>query len=253
LEDALLMAARCLLVGLLALALARPFIPPGSAVPWFLVLPMALGAIVACAVAVVIWDVSRWRWILLAGALALAVLATSLVLFEKWFNLSRFSGGDRQDVVLILDASTSMALEIDGRSNFSRAVDEARSIVQRAPRGTNFSLILGGPTPSARVLAPTADRELILRNLDDAKPLDGAMAAYDCFTLASLGLAQGSQVAKQIVVLTDSQSIGWETGKPARWQFLRDAFENLPALPKVVIREMPLPANCRRCSRLNSG
>jgi hypothetical protein len=248
LEDALLMAARCLLVGLLAMALARPFIPPGSAVPWFLVLPMALGAIVAGAVAVVIWDLSRWRWILLGGALVLAVLATSLVLFEKWFNLSRFSSGDRQDVVLILDASTSMALEIDGRSNFSRAVDEARAIVQRAPRGTNFSLILGGPTPSARVLAPTADRELILRNLDDAKPLDGAMAAYDCFTLASLGLAQGSQVAKQIVVLTDSQNIGWETGKPARWQFLRDAFANLPALPKVVIREMPLPANLRNLS-----
>ncbi|MCB1089646.1 MAG: BatA domain-containing protein, partial [Verrucomicrobiae bacterium] len=34
LEEALLMAARCLLVGLLALALARPFVPPGSNIPW---------------------------------------------------------------------------------------------------------------------------------------------------------------------------------------------------------------------------
>jgi hypothetical protein len=248
LEDALLMAARCLLVGLLALALARPFIPPGSAIPWFLVLPMALGAIVAGAVAVVLWDLPRWRWILLGSALSLAALATCLVLFEKWFDLSRFSRGDRQDVVLILDASTSMALEIDGQSNFSRAVDETRELVRRAPRGTSFSLILGGPTPSARVLAPTADRELILRNLDDAKPLNGAMAAYDCFTLASLALAQGSQVAKQIVVLTDNQNIGWETGKPARWQFLRDAFDNLPANPKVVVREMPLPPSLRNLS-----
>jgi len=248
LEDALLMAARCLLVGLLALALARPFIPPGSAVPWFLVLPMALGAIVAGAVAVVLWDMPRWRWILFLAALVLASLAASLVLFEKWFNLSRFSRGDRQDVVLILDASTSMALEIDGQSNFSRAVDEARSIVQRSPRGTSFSLILGGPTPSARVLAPTADRELILRNLDDAKPLNGAMATYDCFTLASLALAQGSQVAKQIVVLSDGQKIGWETDKPARWEFLRDAFKNLPAEPKIVIREMPLPPSLRNLS-----
>ncbi|MBU6300084.1 MAG: BatA domain-containing protein [Verrucomicrobia bacterium] len=248
LEDALLMAARCLLVGLLALALARPFIPPGSAVPWFLVLPMALGAIVAGAVAVVLWELRRWRWSLLAAAALLGGAAVSLVLFEKWFNLSRFSGGDRQDVVLILDASTSMALEIGGQSNFSRAVDEARDLVRRAPRGTNFSLILGGPTPSARVLAPTADRDLILRNLEDAKPLNGAMAAYDCFTLASLALAQGSQVAKQIVVLTDNQNIGWETGKAARWQFLRDAFDNLPANPKVVIREMPLPPGLRNLS-----
>lgn len=135
LEDALLMAARCLLVGLLALALARPFIPPGSAVPWFLVLPMALGAIVAGAVAVVLWELRRWRWSLLAAAALLGGAAVSLVLFEKWFNLSRFSGGDRQDVVLILDASTSMALEIGGQSNFSRAVDEARDLVRRAPGG----------------------------------------------------------------------------------------------------------------------
>jgi hypothetical protein len=253
LEDALLMAARCLLVGLLALALARPFIPPGSAVPWFVVLPMALGAIVAGAVAVVLWELRRWRWILLGAAMILAGLATSLVVFEKWLNLSRFSRGDRQDVVLILDASTSMALQIEGQSNFSRAVDEARDLVRRAPRGTTFSLILGGPTPSARVLAPTADRELILRNLDDVKPLNGAMAAYDCFTLASLALAQGSQVAKQIVVLTDNQNIGWETDKPARWQFLRDAFDNLPANPKVIVREMPLPPSLRNLSIARIG
>jgi hypothetical protein len=248
LEDALLMAARCLLVGLLALALARPFIPPGSTIPWFLVLPLLLAAVIAGAVAVVLWDLARWRWILLAAAAALAALGTSFVLFEQWLNLSRFRGGDRQDVVLILDASTSMALEIDGRSNFSRAVDEARAIVQRAPRGTSFSLILGGPTPSARVLAPTSDRERVLRHLDDAKPLEGALAAYDALTLASLALAQGSQVAKQIVVFTDNQNLGWETDKPARWQFLREAFSNLPAQPNVIVREMPLPSSLRNLS-----
>ena len=35
-EDMLLMAARCLLIALLALALARPFVPPDSKVPWVL-------------------------------------------------------------------------------------------------------------------------------------------------------------------------------------------------------------------------
>ena len=56
LEEALLMAARCLLVGLLALALARPFIPPGSTVPWLLVLPLLLLAVVGLGVAVVLHD-----------------------------------------------------------------------------------------------------------------------------------------------------------------------------------------------------
>ena len=41
-EDMLLMATRCLLIALLALALARPFVPPDSNVPWIFVLPLAL-------------------------------------------------------------------------------------------------------------------------------------------------------------------------------------------------------------------
>ena len=41
-EDLLLMAARCLLLALLALALARPFIPPDSNIPWLFVLPAGL-------------------------------------------------------------------------------------------------------------------------------------------------------------------------------------------------------------------
>src|SRR5690606_19951201 len=51
LAEALLMAARCLLVGLLALTLARPFLPPGSTVPWLLVLPLLLLAVVGLGVA----------------------------------------------------------------------------------------------------------------------------------------------------------------------------------------------------------
>ncbi|MEZ5430961.1 MAG: BatA domain-containing protein [Verrucomicrobiales bacterium] len=53
LEEALLMASRCLLVGLLALALARPFIPPGSNVPWLLVMPLLLIGVVGLGVGAV--------------------------------------------------------------------------------------------------------------------------------------------------------------------------------------------------------
>ena len=46
LEEALRMATRCLLVGLLALALARPFIPPGTTIPWIAILPLMLLGVV---------------------------------------------------------------------------------------------------------------------------------------------------------------------------------------------------------------
>ncbi|MEM7010160.1 MAG: BatA domain-containing protein, partial [Verrucomicrobiota bacterium] len=251
LEEALLMAARCLLLALLALALARPFIPPGVSVPWFFVLPLFFIAAVCLGVAVVLWDVKLWRWILLAAAVASILSTIILIRFEHVFNLSRFSSGGRQDVALILDASTSMALEMGGQSNFERARREAETIVKRSPRGNSFSLILGGPTPSARMLVPTTDREAVLEHLEALEvsgPLEGGMAAYDCLTLASLGLAQGNNPAKQIIVLTDGQEVGWETNKPARWNFLKEAFANLPSEPQVIVRQLQLPTNFRNLS-----
>ena len=66
------MATRCLLVGLLALALARPFIPPGSSVPWIVILPLLLLAVVGIGVAVVLHDEPKWRrWI---GAISVLLL-----------------------------------------------------------------------------------------------------------------------------------------------------------------------------------
>ncbi|MEX2579826.1 MAG: PA14 domain-containing protein [Verrucomicrobiales bacterium] len=241
LEEALLMATRCLLVGLLALALARPFVPPGSTVPWLLVLPLLLLSVVGLGVTAVLHEEPKWRrWI---GGISLLLLlaCVGLVAFEKYLNLSRFTPGARQDIALIVDGSTSMTMNIDGATNFERAVEDARTLIKRAPREHAFSLILGGPSPSGKVLEPTTDRAELEAALDDLAPLDGAMTTYQAFTLASLSLSRGDNPAKQIVILTDEQNVGWEIGKSGRWGFLRDAFRNLPSEPQIMLRKMPLP------------
>lgn len=245
LEEALLMAARCCVVLLLVLALARPFIPPGSSVPWFVVLPLGLLATLAVTVGVVLWELPKWRSRLILAGLLMGVAALGLVLFEKHLNLSRFSQGGRQDVAIILDVSTSMSLKSGGRSNLERALDEIREVLRRSPRGHAFSLILGGPAPTARVLLPTGDRERLLRELAAVEPLSGSMAAYDCLTLATLALAQGSNRAKEVLIYTDGQPVGWKTNQGAKWAYLREALQNLSSTPKVVVREMPLPRQVR--------
>lgn len=245
LEEALLMAARCLLVGLLALALARPFVPPGSNVPWLFVLPLMLLGVVGLGVAVVLHNEPKWRRrIALLSILALLGCA-SLIWLEKHLNLSRFGSGGRQDIALIIDGSTSMSLEVDGLTNFERAVEEARAVVKRAPRGHAFSLIVGGPAPAAKILDPTTDRAELEAALDDLRPLDGAMSTYHALTLASLSLTRGDQAAKQIILFTDSQNVGWETGQATRWNFLRETFKSLPSEPQIVMRRMPMPDQIR--------
>lgn len=245
LEEALLMAARCLLVGLLALALARPFIPPGSTIPWLAVLPLLLLGVVGLGVAVVLHDEPVWRRRIafVSGLVLLACVA--LVLFEKYLNLSRFSPGARLDVALVLDASTSMGIATDGATNFERAVEEARALVKRAPRGHAFSLIVGGPAPAAPILDPTTDRAALDGALAELAPLDGSMNAYQAISLAALSLARGSNPAKQIVVVTDEQNVGWEIGQSGRWNFLRDTFRNLPSEPQIMLRRMPMPDSIR--------
>jgi len=241
LEEALLMAARCLLVGLLALALARPFIPPGSTIPWLLILPLLLLAVVGLGVAVVLHDEKIWRRRIALASILVLLLCAALIFFEKYLNLSRFSPGARQDIALIIDASTSMGIATEGTTNFDRAVEEARTLVKRAPRGHAFSLIVGGPSPSALVLDPTTDRAALDAALGELTPLDGAMTTYQAFTLAALSLQRGSNPAKQIVILTDEQNVGWEIGQSGRWNFLRDAFKNLPSEPQIMVRKMPMP------------
>ncbi len=247
-EEALLMVSRCLLVGLLVIALAQPFIPPGSTVPWGLVLPLAFAGIIALGVAAVLHSAGLWRKGLFAFGAACLLAVAVLIIFEKQLNLSRFGSGGRQDIALVIDGSTSMLAQQEGVSNFERAVSEAREILRRAPRTHAFSLILGGPTPSAKILMPTSDRSAVEAALDELRPVDGAMAAYDCLTLASLSLAQGDNSGKQIILISDAQNVGWEQDQPSRWEFLKEAFSNLPSEPHIVLRALPLPTHVRNAT-----
>lgn len=248
LEEALLMAARCLLAGLFALALARPFVPPGSTLPWMVILPLLLLAVVGLGVAAVLHGERKWQLGIGLGSLLILLACATLVLFEKKLNLARFNPGSQQDIALIIDGSTSMMAEGeegDASTRFDRAVEEARELVRRAPRGHAFSLIVAGPSPGAKIPVPTSDRAELEAALDALRPLDGAMAAYDALTLASLTLARGDHPAKQIVLFTDGQKVGWEIGKSGRWNFLREAFANLPAEPQILLRRLPLPGQIR--------
>lgn len=245
LEEALLMATRCLLVTLLALALARPFLPPGSSVPWLIVLPLLLLALVGIGLGVILHHQPVWRRRIFLVSCTLLLICCGLILCEKHLLLSRFSPGARQDVALLVDASSSMEFAPEGQSHFVRAVEEARALVKRAPRGHAFCLVVGGPTPYAAVPEPTTDRASLDAALAELRPLEGAMSAYQSLALASLCLARGDNPAKQIVVFSDSQKGGWEIGRSDRWSFLRKAFDNLPSQPQVMLRRYSLPNNLR--------
>jgi hypothetical protein len=239
-EDLLLMAARCLLLALVALAVARPFVPPDSGVPWMFVLPAGLLGIAVLGGSFVIGD-KRWRWMLRLGGIMVLLLAAGLVAFEKYLNLKRFEASGRRDVALVIDGSASMQLTRHGRPVFESALNEARELVREAPRGTAFTVVLGGPAPQALTAAPLTHRADVLGVLDQLKPVGGTFRAHEALGVATLGLAEGNNASKEIVVFTDSQRHGWRLENPGAWKSLEAAWDALPTKPKLILRNFGAP------------
>ena len=244
-EDMLLMAARCLLIALLALALARPFVPPDSKVPWVLLLPLVLLGVAALGASFVLSG--RWaRWLTRGTAILLLLSAVGLILFEHRLNLERFQNTGSRDLALVIDASTSMEMpRADGRTPFELAIEEAIALVKGAPRGTAFSVILGGPSPEQVTGAPLTHRADVIEVLQELRPVGGPFRAHDALGVALLNLARGYHGAKEIIVFTDGQRLGWRLDSPAAWKSLAEAVDGLPYEPKLVVRTFPPPEAIR--------
>lgn len=239
-EDMLLMAARCLLVALLALALARPFVPPDSTVPWMFLVPLLLLGIGVLGASFVISGTKK-RWMTRLVALVLLVAGAGLVILEERFNLKRFQTTGSRDIALVIDASSSMSMPRDGRTSFELAVEEASRLVREAPRGTSFSVVLGGPAPELKTGSPLTHRADVLEVLESLRPVGGPFRAHDALGMALLGLGEGNHPAKEIVVFTDGQRIGWRLDSPSAWKSWGEALEGLPRPPKLLVRSFPPP------------
>jgi hypothetical protein len=248
-EEIILMALRCLAMGLLALALARPFTPSHTSIPWAIVLPAFLFSIMLFGVAGAAWRERKARWILLGVAAGLMLIAVGGSLGEYYMQGKRwsFSGGER-DVAIILDGSGSMQIPVDGKPNFTRAVEEARAIVEAMKPADTVSVIVAGSVPRAVLGSPTADRREIAAALDEAAPAGGTMRVVDALAAANASLAQGSNPAKKIVLLTDGQGLGWEVRNEARWQYLETTAQEFTIPPQVVYRALPLPKSLRNAA-----
>jgi hypothetical protein len=192
-----------------------------------------------------LWRYPVWRRRVLLVAAVCALIAAAAVLCERWLSLRRFGRGGSRDVALVIDGSSSMTMEIAGESNFKRAITEASQYINDAPRSVAFSLIIGGSVPNVLTSAPVNDRKHLLRLLDDAVPVQGTMRVLDTLAVAATTLSQGYNGAKQIVLVGDGQSVGWNTGEPELWECLKQAFAILPAKPQVVWRKLPLPESIR--------
>jgi hypothetical protein len=245
LEELLLMAARCLLCGCAVLAMVRPFIPAGSTFPWWLILPLGMIGITLFGMFFVLERYRKWQ--VIVGLLSLLCFAACIgsIFFEDRLSSTKFTSGSQRDIALVIDGSSSMTLNVNGDMNFRRALDEAKKLIEEIPRGAAFSVIVAGAVPDPLVPAPVTDRKYVLDALERAIPVHGVLKVPGALAAAAASLVDGQHVTKQIVLISDGQSIGWQTDDLQRWSSLSDAFDTLPSRPRVFVRNLGLPQGIR--------
>ncbi len=243
-ENILLMTVRCLLLVVIALVFARPAISQASQAPWGMIFVLSLIAILAFAISFVILA-KRSRWIIRG----LGALAAILAVFFFWSQgdsvLPQWRTSGTRDIALIIDASSSMKLNEGGESLFSKALTEARELVKESPRGTAFSVILGGPSPERLTKAPLSQRADVLALLNDLEPRGGPFRAHEALRMATLSLTEGMGSTKEIVVFSDEQRLGWEFDQAAAWDELAQLWEGLEIQPRLILQRASRPANLR--------
>ncbi len=245
LEELLLMAVRCLLCGCAVLAMVRPFIPAGSTFPWWLILPLCMIGITLFGMIFVLERYRKWQF--LTGLLALLCFAAcgASIFFEECLSSSGFASGSERDIAIVIDGSSSMTLNFDGDMNFRRALNEAEKLIEEIPRGAAFSVIVAGAVPDPLVPAPVTDRKYVLDALERAIPVHGVLQVPDALATAAASLVDGQHITKQIILISDGQSIGWQIDDLERWKYLSAAFDKLPSRPKVFVRKLGLPQGIR--------
>ncbi|MBP7950982.1 MAG: BatA domain-containing protein [Verrucomicrobiales bacterium] len=245
LEEALLLAARCLLVGLLALTVARPFQPPGGKVPYVVVLPAFLISLVMITTGIILRGNRKWLITLVGGGLLLLIASGVTVAYERYWNLKRFGHSGRKDIVLIIDGSTSMQLKQGGTSNFDRAVAEAKEVLDKSTGGNAFSVILGGPVPLVKIGDPIVNKNDLELTLNSLKPVRGKMDAFGALATALTALNRGANPNKEIILFSDGQSIGWNLDSRSAWEALKQSADQLTTRPPIILRRFPLPKHFR--------
>ena len=248
LEEMLLLGARCLLVMLVVFAMARPFVSPGGKVPWLVILPLLLASVVAFGITFALWRYPKWRTRLLLATVTFMILAILSLAIEEWSLLRIFGGRGTRDIALIIDASDSMDLVVDGVSNFDRALEEAAQVIKAAPLHTAFSVIVGASVPYALVPTPITNRDEILAALGALRGGQGKMRGLDTLALSALMLAYGNHPSKQVIVFTDGQRADWRLDVPSEWELIRTIFARLPAPPPVFSRVFGVPTGIRNAA-----
>lgn len=205
LEHLLLLLSRCLLIVLFVLAMARPQLTSASDLRSFPASLMGLVGLVLLAWATVI-NGKLWKRLAAAG-LGVSLFASAVALAMAG-NRPLPQWDQPRDVAVVIDASSSMKVEIDGKSNFQRALEEARLLVDNLPGGSTVSMLVAGPVITQR--SAQANLRRVADQLAKLDATGGGTNLHRAIEQSRSALEKSPNAHKQIVVFSDNQLRSWQ-------------------------------------------
>lgn len=166
------------------------------------------------------------------GLIALVALALARPWAQGGF-LAHIDTGQTRDVVIIVDGSYSMGWEGRATTPHADAVKWAHRFLEELRPGDTVALLDARDQVRPVIESPTSDFRLVREELNNLPQPSGTSNLADASARGVRILTNASNLARDVIVLTDGQSLGWHADDANLWTRF-DVLREEPAVtPRV--------------------
>jgi len=160
----------------------------------------------------------------------------ALALARPWFSGSWFgswASTASRDVVIVIDGSYSMGWEGRTGTPHATAVRLANQFVRDLRGGDTVMILDAREKPQLALAGLTRDRERVRQCLDDLPAPSGTANLYEAIARGLQILAGGTNVQRELIVLTDQQALSWKPDDQILWARLDDLKAQSTLSPRI--------------------
>jgi len=165
----------------------------------------------------------------------------ALALSRPWVSgslFSRLSASRSRDLVLVLDGSYSMGWEGRAITPHAVAIQRAGQFLNELRPGDTVGLLDARDHVRPAVRPLTHDMPRVRDALDNMPIPSGSTNLASAVAQAVQMLGQSSNLSREVLVLTDGQSRGWQADDGALWTRLDDLLDQPAIRPRVWVMDV---------------
>ena len=115
--------------------------------------------------------------------------------------------------VLVIDNSLSMQLEEGGSTQFDKAKEASRDILEAMPKGSSVAVFLASDVVQPMIPKPSLDLDAVKDEIANAPVSDSGTALFPAIDRAITTLKGRAALRKEIYVVTDVSAAGWNKSR----------------------------------------